>query len=297
MEPLQIRLFIKELNYDLTTVRILLDNDRIKETLVIVEKILNNIDHFRSNNSENSLGNIFSQTFWDKNLRASPSFLEMRAHINAYSSAKTLPSDEDLKRIKYVAFVEKIFIWIRKNIPLIRHELKPFTLKNAEKILSLCAPYIGGIIALTLLTWLIYTKDWGLSGEFYQGMNFEKKIATGINKTIDFNNPAEMNLGLPYEMYSARWKGYLLVPADHEYTLYVFVDDGARLIIDGRTIINQWFDNNGVEFQSKLFLTQGRHKIQVDYFQNHYRAILKLFWQPDNGVRTIIPAESLRVSP
>ncbi|MGI8982567.1 MAG: DUF1553 domain-containing protein [Pirellulaceae bacterium] len=64
------------------------------------------------------------------------------------------------------------------------------------------------------------------------------------------------------------FSGALKVPADGEYTFYLDSDDGSRLSIDGRTVIEyDGIHGEGTERSAKLTLKAGRTLIRVDYFQ------------------------------
>lgn len=64
------------------------------------------------------------------------------------------------------------------------------------------------------------------------------------------------------------FSGTLKVPADGDYTFYLDSDDGSRLSIDGKTVIEyDGIHGEGTERSAKLTLKAGRSPIRVDYFQ------------------------------
>jgi len=127
-------------------------------------------------------------------------------------------------------------------------------------------------------------------------MNWEQKISSGVNKTIDFTSYTQMNKHIPAEHFSAHWTGYLLVPQDLEYTFYLILDDGGKLFMDGKPIIDQWQDHFNEEFHHKVFLTKGAHKIRIDFYNDEGGLALNLFWKPKGGKKVIIPVANLRTS-
>jgi len=294
MDPLKARLFIKDLIYDLNTVRILLDHDRTRETLPIIGRILDAIDVFRGSRGDQGSDGLFDEKYWDKKLPAGMTFLEMRTRLSGYAAMKT--PEKELDSIGYLAFVENVHHWSESNISRIRLEIKSPWRRKAEKAAAYCAMVIIGSCLLGFLYGIFLARNCGLYGQFYKGMNFEQKISSGTNKTIDFDDYTQMKSGIPAEMFSARWSGYLLVDKDLPYTFYLFIDDGGRLFIDGKPVIDQWQNHPGVEFQNKLFLARGKHAIRVDYYNDHYRSMLKLYWEPEGGKKEIIPASHLRMS-
>jgi len=140
-----------------------------------------------------------------------------------------------------------------------------------------------------------FSQNWGLKGDFYDGRNFEKWIISGGNKTINFHYYLEMNQRLSHEQnFSARWKGFLLAPKDGNYTIFLVVDDGARLFIDETPVIDAWYDSDSVEFNKKIFLSKGPHTIRLEYYNHNWGIALRLFWRPEGGKKEIIPAYYLR---
>ena len=62
--------------------------------------------------------------------------------------------------------------------------------------------------------------------------------------------------------------GTLKVPVDGEYTFYLDSDDGSRLSIDGKTVIEyDGIHGAGNERSTRVVLKAGRTPIRVDYFQ------------------------------
>lgn len=73
--------------------------------------------------------------------------------------------------------------------------------------------------------------------------------------------------------------GSLIVPQDGNYTFILDADDGARLQIDGKPVV----EHNGVleplqPRRGTLTLRQGRHPIRLDYYQTQDRSRLNVLW-------------------
>ncbi len=295
MDILKIRSFIEDLIYDLDTVRYLLDYGRIKETLPIIEGILGDIGSFRTDNSGNGLKDVFSEEFWNKKLPGSMTFSEMRTNVTKYSHAKSTDVEKDLVNIQYLKFVKNIFVWSERNISKIRYEIKSPFQRRTEKLLFYVVLFFIGFCILISLAWAFFTRNWGLRGEYFQGMNFEQEISSGVNKMINFSDYSQMKIGIPAEHFSVRWSGYVLAPKDGQYTFYLFLDDGGRLFIDGTQVIDEWQDHDGVEFKKKVFLTRGKHTIRLEYYNDCCVARLALYWKPEGGKKVIIPERYLRI--
>jgi len=292
MDLLKSRLFIKDLNYDLETVRYLLDYNRLKETAQIIERILDNIDSFRADHLDDGLNNIFSHDFWNNKLPATMSFAQMHAYISKYAHSKSPLVEEDLNKIEYRSFVKNVFAWADENIPKIRHAAKSPIYKKIERKLLCLIGIIAGLSLVIISGSMFLTKDWGLKGDFYRGEKFGKYLYSGYKKTINFSSSLEMNLKLPNDNFSDRWTGYLLTPKAGEYRISAYGDDGVKVFIDSKLLITgTWY---GGESSKKIFLTQGSHKIMLEHFQIGGPSALKLYWVMAGGKKEIIPAKYLR---
>jgi mono/diheme cytochrome c family protein len=88
-----------------------------------------------------------------------------------------------------------------------------------------------------------------------------KPIASGIASGFDLG-AARRN-----HDYALRFEAFFLVEHENTYTFYLTSDDGSRMYIDGKQVI----DNDGLHApQSRVGsekLTKGIHKIGVDFFQ------------------------------
>ena len=120
----------------------------------------------------------------------------------------------------------------------------------------------------------------GLLGMYYQGRNFEQFRHRQVDATIDFHRrrqpPAE---GVPAEDFSARWTGWLRVPTSGHYVLYLDVDDGARLWLDGRLLLAEWRGQSISSYSLELDLQAGRaYALRLDYCQYGADAYAQLAW-------------------
>ena len=71
-----------------------------------------------------------------------------------------------------------------------------------------------------------------------------------------------------------RWGGYgfqlkclIDLPSDGDYTFYIASDDGSKLFLDDKLLINNDGLHGALELGKKTTLTKGKHKLEVWYFQ------------------------------
>ncbi len=84
------------------------------------------------------------------------------------------------------------------------------------------------------------------------------------------------------------YSGYVLVPTDEMYTLYLSSDDGSKLFIDNNLIINNDSIHTYATVQGKIGLLKGFHKIEIRYINNNEPKGLTLEWQTPTIARSPI---------
>jgi hypothetical protein len=102
---------------------------------------------------------------------------------------------------------------------------------------------------------------------------------------IDFDwGPGSPGTAIPNNDFSVRWtRAVQLQPGDYRFT--VTSDDGIRLYVDGRLVIDQWWDHPARTFTAYLRLTAGEHLIVVESYEHTGRAMVSVSWE-------VVPPES-----
>jgi beta-glucosidase len=81
------------------------------------------------------------------------------------------------------------------------------------------------------------------------------------------------------ENFSVRWTGSLRVPRSGRYNLAVRSDDGARLWVDGKNLIDDWADHGPVTHVKNLALETGRaYDVRLEYYQHGGGAMVQFGW-------------------
>ena len=127
----------------------------------------------------------------------------------------------------------------------------------------------------------------GLQGEYFANNRLGgAATVTRTDARIDFgwtlNSPAR---GIPFDWYSVRWTGWITAPARGARRLGVEGNDGYRLWVDGRLVIDNWEKRSfGVRMAEVAFEPDSRHEIRLEYFESTGNARVRLVW--DAGVAT-----------
>ncbi|HLX95036.1 MAG TPA: TIM-barrel domain-containing protein [Verrucomicrobiae bacterium] len=156
----------------------------------------------------------------------------------------------------------------------------------------LVAPVLQGSMQVVPADWL-KTPDGqpGLKGEFYTNETLSGVPAlarTDANVDFDWskNSPAP---GFPRTHFSARWTGTIEVPAAvGDVTLATVEDDGARVWIDDKLVVDAWGPHAATTSEAGAVLTAGRpHRLRIEYLQMEFDALLKLQWRSPNDSSAI----------
>jgi len=121
----------------------------------------------------------------------------------------------------------------------------------------------------------------GLHGEY-----FDNNRLTGAPRLVrtdprvDFgwtlNSPGR---GIPYDWYSVRWTGRIVVPPGGVRRIGIEGNDGYRLYLDGRLVLDNWMKRSyGSRLANVSWPVGSSHDIRIEYFESTGNARVKLVW-------------------
>ncbi len=123
-------------------------------------------------------------------------------------------------------------------------------------------------------------KPGGLTARYYRGENFEELIDTRIDSQVNFDWSRTPPSGVPHDHYSVRWTGFIETEEAGEYTIFASTDDGVRVWLDDKQVINDWTTHAVETFQAKFnSAAKSKHSIRVEFFQSGGGAAAYLEWQ------------------
>lgn len=87
--------------------------------------------------------------------------------------------------------------------------------------------------------------------------------------------------GIPNDRFSIRWSGQLLPPVSGRYRLEVAGDDGYRLYLDGKRVIDHWVNTDRLHAEGvELDLQAGRaYDLKLEYYDDQRDAGVRLGWR------------------
>lgn len=115
------------------------------------------------------------------------------------------------------------------------------------------------------------------------------------DSNIDFNWHGEAPAaGIGKDLFSVRWTGSIKPAYSEKYTFTASSDDGVRVWIGGKLIIDSWKKQSGVSREGSIQLTAGTsYDIKVEYYEEYGDANIRLLWKSASQKQGVIPKSAL----
>ena len=138
------------------------------------------------------------------------------------------------------------------------------------------------------------TGDTGLLGTYYAGQELNGFSYNRIDPDVNFQwlgvAPAP---GLPASRYSVRWSGQVRVETGGAWTFSTVTDEGCRLWINDRLLVNTWLQPFMIEQNVEVILTPGQVcDLRFETRDYNGQLIAKLFWTGPGVAKTLIPSRA-----
>jgi hypothetical protein len=136
----------------------------------------------------------------------------------------------------------------------------------------------------------------GLRATYYANQNLSgTPAASQVEGPIDaaWSTGTSPSSGVSAPL-SIRWEGFISAPGTGEYTLITTGDDGVRLWVNDRLLIDSWVIRYASEDRAVIRLEAGRlTPIRMEFFDRGYDGLIRLEWQGPSVARTVIPRDNL----
>ena len=196
--------------------------------------------------------------------------------------------------------------------------------KKAEKM-DWVMPGVWFALALTFLVVFLYTSyrpftpiqdlrnvrgKGGIVATYYHGTNQEKRVMKKRHKHIYIRARYAPHKKMNADLWSVRWQGYQYFPKSGEYYLCAKSDEGVRMFLSHRKIIDRWRGANVQTHCKKInsarcrnqtpkrvcrrvTLRKGWYPFRVDYFDKYGKAYLNTSRSRRPGRFPKIPSQHL----
>jgi hypothetical protein len=134
----------------------------------------------------------------------------------------------------------------------------------------------------------------GLTARYYDNVWFLNSPAVSrVDATINFQwgTGALTTFGVDY--VSVRWEGKLRSAFSEATTIYALADDGVRVWIDRRLVIDAWSTCCNESFAVVSLVANHLHDIIVEYQELRGEARMELRWSSASMPKAIIPSSAL----
>jgi hypothetical protein len=118
--------------------------------------------------------------------------------------------------------------------------------------------------------------DW--KAEYYGTMDLSGKprvVRNDVNVNFYWGAGAPA-AGLPADRFSVRWSRWAYFAAG-TYTFHAQADNGIRVYLDGKLVIDGWY-SNGKDILTAAVNLNGSHHVVVEYYDNGGAALARLWW-------------------
>jgi parallel beta-helix repeat protein len=133
------------------------------------------------------------------------------------------------------------------------------------------------------IKWFAYDKNTqeprSMRDAFAKLLQTGTPIKTLKTDTLDFAWGGALGEGLPSDHFATVADGTFEVP-EGDYVLHVTSDDGVRVYIDGKVVLEDWTWHAPKLDKVDLKLAKGKHTIKVEHFEIDGYATLKVALQP-----------------
>ncbi len=143
----------------------------------------------------------------------------------------------------------------------------------------------------------------GLVGQFFQKQKSEvgfidiagqKPFLVRVDKQVNFPEASgEFARTKLSQNFYAVWNGSLKVDHAGPYAFFTQSDDGSRLSIDGRVVVDNGGFHRYLEKGGNAELTAGEHPISIEFQQGGGEAGCVVSWAPPGAGKQVIPANVL----
>lgn len=151
----------------------------------------------------------------------------------------------------------------------------------------------ASLVALLLFAWgpevrpalAEHGNRW--TGEYFNNRDLVGgPIHVRLDAAIDFDwGGASPVPGIvPANNFSVRWSGTQNFPEGGNYTFLAASDDGVRVWVDDRLIVDAWYDQTRNLHTGQISLSAGLHYVRVEYYDAGDAASISVLWRPANAL-------------
>ncbi|MGG4218403.1 glycosyl hydrolase [Paenibacillus jamilae] len=136
----------------------------------------------------------------------------------------------------------------------------------------------------------------GLRGEYFNNMDLNgSPVLTRTDSKLDYNwRAAAADPKVNADQFSVRWTGKIKPQYSETYTFTTISDDGIRVWVDGKLVIDSWFKQSWTERKGSIALEAGKMvDLKVEYYDEKGDAMARLMWESQHEAKAVVPGNAL----
>jgi len=139
---------------------------------------------------------------------------------------------------------------------------------------------LSGVLVAANVEGQALAADAKWSASYWNNKRLEgTPVVTREESKIDYDwGTSRPVSGVNKDKFSARWRRTVTFKEAGTYRFRATMDDGMRVWVDGKLIIDEWDLNDAPTVTADVKLGKGDHKIKVEYFEEGGNAVAKLSW-------------------
>ncbi|MBA3329920.1 MAG: Ig-like domain-containing protein, partial [Actinobacteria bacterium] len=135
----------------------------------------------------------------------------------------------------------------------------------------------------------------GLTGDYYDNQDFSNLKLTRVDPTVNFNwGSGSPDASIGGDSFSVRWTGQVKADFTQTYTFYTTSNDGVRLWVDNKLLIDNWSDHAATENSGTVALQAGQwYPLKLEYYEGNGQSVISLSYSSPSTPKAIIPSDHL----
>src|SRR5262245_41748860 len=171
-------------------------------------------------------------------------------------------------------------------------------MKRIALTITILVTFLAGSVSVLIASWAGAAAPAGASGlrgDYFGDPNLASLKLTRNDAAVNFEwRTGAVAAGVGPDNFSARWTGALTPRFSETYTFFTQSDDGVRLWVDGRLLIDDWTRHGLTERKGTIALQAGRaYDLRLEYFEYNVDATVRLLWSSQSQPKEIVPQSRL----
>jgi hypothetical protein len=155
----------------------------------------------------------------------------------------------------------------------------------------------GATGAACTTTGVCNTPATGIMGKYYNNVSLSGSFSDRRrDNSVNFNwgTSAPSALVQP-DQFSVLWTGDVTAPVSGTFTFYTMSDEGVRLWVNGKRLIDNWLSHTSTQDSGTIDLVAGqRYSIRLEYYEGTGNAVMQLYWSAPGVPYQLVPQVRLR---